>query len=113
MAYQNTNRYYYRSWSPSDEYETYESTMAQHSKPKGHHHHVAFKTHLVESIPESAEAETSITPSARLQQTEDALDRIRNNNDNGFETVDQQADTFIQLEHQRIKLRQMMSMRAT
>ncbi|XP_054822263.1 uncharacterized protein LOC129320723 [Prosopis cineraria] len=115
MAYHSNNRqrrnHHHRQVyerSPASDYQDYEyegvgeaEARRSHYSPRSHQ--VGLKSNKEEGV---AEVEAS-----SLAETERALDRLRHRAHNSNEDVDQEAETFIQLEHRRICLTKLMSMR--
>ncbi|KAI9113799.1 hypothetical protein K1719_015050 [Acacia pycnantha] len=121
MAYESNNRqrrnHHHRrghhhqlyEWSPSNDYQEYEyeameepEVRRSYYKPHGHGE-VGFKSNKEEGF---AEVEAS-----SLEETERALDRLRHGAHNKNEDVDQEAETFIHLEHRRMYLTKLRSTR--
>lgn len=107
MAYQNYNRSNYGWRCPSDEYQVeYDLPVEIKHHHRNHHNgnRVAFRTTNYED-PIAEVVETNVG------DQEQSYESTRFGNHNAFESVDQEAEAFIQHEHKRMELSRLMSTR--
>lgn len=102
MAYQN-HKHHYGRWYPSNEYQANEPL----------HHNKGHVAYYQEPIAEEVEAYSKARePEIEEETTVQRYQRARHGDHHAFESVDQEADAFIQIEHTRIEYSQLMSSRA-
>ncbi|XP_027916169.1 uncharacterized protein LOC114175605 [Vigna unguiculata] len=97
MAYHDYNWNHYGWRRPSEEYPVYDPPV------QGHHHkgHVAFRN-IYEDTVDEAEANN-------FEQSHETTGF--NHNHRAYKSVDQEADAFIQYEHNRMEMARLMSTR--
>ncbi|TKY60237.1 hypothetical protein E2542_SST17333 [Spatholobus suberectus] len=100
MAYKNRNRNNYGWPYPSDEYPVYDPPV-EAKYPKHHKGRVAFGTNY----------EDTDQVEANVDAREQRYESTRFGNHNAFKSVDQEAEAFIQYEHNRMELARLMSTR--
>ncbi|KAK7280958.1 hypothetical protein RIF29_08554 [Crotalaria pallida] len=109
MADQNSRIY---GWCPSNDYQVHEVTQPALRKrfdhrPRHNKGHVAFKTNdnNEEQVAQVKVVEASNSPVPEIETT------FKPKKHNGFESVDQLADSFIKNERKRIELARLISMK--
>ncbi|KAL2343101.1 hypothetical protein Fmac_004386 [Flemingia macrophylla] len=103
MAYQNYN-HVWRYPSESEEYQVEDPPIEVRPRHHSHRHHnkgrVAFRNNYEYEAPIAEQVETNFESTTRF-----------NANHNAYKSVDQEADAFIEHEHERMKLARLMSTR--
>lgn len=105
MAYQNQKHHNY-GWK----YHMYEPTTVESAYPKHNQkgRAVAFRTNYEEQ-PIAAEAAGSYVEAREITETARQRTRFGDQDAYGYESVDQEAEDFIQYEHRRMELARLMS----